>query len=87
MEREREREVKKREMDEQHRVMCVFVDESMTQAEEEGEGAWLKWRRRCVVIVVSALKKHEKTPENPIFHETSPQRVYFNDAVYFIGVQ
>lgn len=65
---------------------CVCVGESMTQ------GGWTDGRGGVAVrmaaecVVISALKKHEKHRRTQ-FHETSPQRVYFNDAVYFIGVQ
>lgn len=47
---------------------CVCVNESMTQG---GRGG-VRMAAECAVIVVSALKKHEKHRRTQ-FHETSPQ--------------
>lgn len=59
----------------------------MTRGEGKAEragGDAVQMAAECVVI--SALKKHEKHRRTQ-FHETSPQGVYFNEVVYFIGVQ
>lgn len=49
-----------------------------------GEEFAIRMAAECVVI--PALKKHEKHRRTR-FNKTSPRGVYFNEAVYFIGVQ
>lgn len=50
---------------------CVCLNDTGT-VNGRGRGGAVQMAAECVVIVVSALKKHENTGE-PNFHETSPQ--------------
>lgn len=68
-------------MDEQHRE--VYVCEWINDTGRAEKGVWFEWRRSVLWFLHWKNMKNTGEPNSTDFST----RVYFNDAVYFIGVQ